>query len=253
MREHPQILIVDDDERLRGRLAVYLESQGLGVRIAGDGREMRDAVANFVPDLVIMDLVMPGEDGLSLTRYLREHHDLGIIILTGKGEPVDRIVGLEIGADDYVAKPFELRELLARVRSVLRRTGPREDGPREDGPREGGPADSPTNGRLVYFSGWSLDLPARRLTAPGGEEMRLTNAEFNILEAFVNNPNRVLDRDRLMDAAGGRDWQPLDRSIDLHISNLRRKIEDDPKNPHLIQTMRGAGYMFTADVSRGKE
>lgn len=246
MSENPQILIVDDDERLRGRLASYLKGEGLDVRTAGDGREMREAVAKTVPDLVIMDLVMPGEDGLTLTRYLRERYDLGIIILTGKGDSVDRIVGLEMGADDYVGKPFELRELLARVRSVLRRAAPREEKPAE----ETAPSD---NGSVIRFSGWSLDLPGRCLTAPNGDEVRLTAAEFNILEAFVNNPNRVLDRDQLMDAAGGRDWQPLDRSIDLHISNLRRKIEDDPKKSHLIQTMRGAGYMFTAEVRRGKE
>lgn len=245
MQEVPKILIVDDDERLRRRLAAYLNSQGLDVRDASDGAGMRQALAEDEPDLVILDLVMPGEDGLTLTRYLRERHDLGIIILTGKGDSVDRIVGLEMGADDYVAKPFELRELLARVRSVLRRTGPRTE------KTAAAATQVKPDSCVLQFGGWALDTTARSLKSAAGEDVHLTAAEFNILMAFAANPNRVLDRDRLMDAAGGRDWQPYDRSIDLHISNLRRKIEPDPKNPRLIKTMRGAGYIFSADVQRG--
>lgn len=244
MPETPKILIVDDDERLRRRLAAYLGGQRLDVRTAGDGAGMRRALAEDEPDLVILDLVMPGEDGLTLTRYLRERHDLGIIILTGKGESVDRIVGLEMGADDYIAKPFEARELLARVRSVLRRSGTRS------GKAPAGAPESKGQGSVLRFGDWALDTTARSLTSAAGEEVHLTAAEFNILQAFAANPNRVLDRDRLMDAAGGRDWQPYDRSIDLHISNLRRKIEHDPKKPRLIKTMRGAGYVFSADVHR---
>ena len=234
------ILLVDDDDLLRKRLAAYLESQGFRVRVARDGEGMRRAMSDEPPDLAIVDLVMPGEDGLSLTRHVRENYSCGIIILTGKGEPVDRIIGLEMGADDYIAKPFELRELLARVRSVLRRTAAAAP------PAETSEATSAT----LSFAGWQLDLGARRLTSPAGEDIHLTNAEFRILETFVTSPKRVLDRDRLMEAAGDRDWQPYDRSIDLHISHLRRKIEPDPKKPSLIQTMRGAGYIFTADVTR---
>lgn len=241
MPEQPYILIVDDDQRLRKRLGAYLEGEGFRVGLAADGAEMRTAMADDEPDLVILDLVMPGEDGLSLTRHVRESYSSGVIILTGKGEPVDRIVGLEMGADDYIAKPFELRELLARLRSVLRRLS---------APPPSVPKPAAANGTVIRFADWALDLASRRLTTPAGEEVHLTNAEFNLLAVFVENSNRVLDRDRLLDAAGGRDWQPYDRSIDLHISHLRRKIEDDPKKPRLIQTMRGAGYMFTAEVRR---
>ena len=214
------------------------------MRVAGGGEEMRRAMAEETPDLVIVDLVMPGEDGLSLTRHVRENYTCGIIILTGKGEPVDRIVGLEMGADDYIGKPFELRELLARVRSVLRRL---------PAVRETARGAAALASDTVCFAGWALDIRARRLVSPDGAEVHLTNAEFNLLEIFVNSPNRVLDRDRLLDAVGGRDWQPYDRSVDLHISHLRKKIEPDPKKPTLIQTMRGAGYIFTPDVAPAGE
>jgi DNA-binding response OmpR family regulator len=242
--DRPDILIVDDDERLRRRLAAYLKGEGLDARTAGNGAEMRKALAEAEPDLVVLDLLMPGEDGLTLTRYLREHHDLGIIILTGKGESVDRIVGLEMGADDYVPKPFELRELLARIRSVLRRSGPR------GAKAAARTATAKGGGDVLRFADLTLDMAARSLISGTGKEIHLTAAEFNILAVFAANPHRVLDRDRLMDAAGGRDWQPYDRSIDLHVSHLRHKIEEDPKKPRLIKTMRGAGYMFTAEVRR---
>lgn len=235
------IVVVDDDERLRNRLAAYLGSEGFRVRCAGDGAEMRRLLAEEPPDLVILDLMMPGEDGLSLTRFVRDAYGSGIIILTGKGEAVDRIVGLEVGADDYVAKPFELRELLARVRSVLRRLSAAPKALDEPNSADRG---------ILCFEGWKVHPGARRLEAPDGSEVHLTNAEYRLLLAFVSSPGRVLDRDQLLDAAGEREWQPYDRSVDLHISHLRKKIETDPGKPRLIKTVRGAGYTFTPQVTR---
>jgi len=229
------LIVVDDDARLRGRLAKYLQREGYRVSEADGGVELRRIMAEGPADLVILDLMMPGEDGLSLTRFLRETSNAGIIIATGKGETVDRIVGLELGADDYIAKPFELRELLARVKSVLRRLNAPE-------------ATAESSSAEVRFAGWRLDLERRELTGPDGAAVHLTTAEFNLLAAFIESPNRPLDRDRLLDAAGGRGWQPYDRSIDLHISHLRRKLGDDPKSPTLIKTVRGAGYMLATSV-----
>jgi DNA-binding response OmpR family regulator len=237
-----RILIVDDDTTLRGRLAKYLEGEGFRATTAKDGAEMRCVMAAEAVDLVILDLQMPGEDGLTLTRFLRERSKVGILILTGKGDTVDRVVGLEMGADDYLPKPFELRELLARVRSILRRVTES---------RAAVPAAVPAGGgEVLNFDGWRLDCPRRGLTAPDGREVHLTTAEYKLLEALARNPNRALDRDRLMDAIAGRDWQPFDRSVDLHMSNLRHKIEADPKRPRIIKTVRGAGYMLVAPVTR---
>jgi DNA-binding response OmpR family regulator len=231
------ILIVDDDATLRRRLVRYLNHEGYKATGAHDGQAMRRALEQEPAALVILDLVMPGEDGLSLTRYLRGQSDIGILILTGKGDTVDRVVGLEMGADDYIAKPFDPRELLARVRSILRRQGRATQAPAPD---------SETS--LVTFDGWKLDMARRELTSDSGENVHLTSTEFDLLAAFIRHPNRALSRDQLMDAAAGRDWSPFDRSIDLHISHLRRKIEKDPRNPRLIKTLRGAGYIFSADV-----
>ncbi len=239
MAEH--LIVVDDDATLRNRLKKYLEREGFRVTAADGGAALRAVMAEDDADLVILDLMMPGEDGLSLTRFLRETSSAGIVILTGKGEAVDRIVGLELGADDYIAKPFELRELLARIRSVLRRV--------KGSARPAAPDDEAED--VVSFAGWRLDLVRRELTSPGGDAVHLTTAEFGLLAAFVRSPNRPLDRDRLLDEVGGRDWQPYDRSIDLHISHLRRKLEDDPRSPRLIKTVRGAGYMLAAPVERG--
>jgi two-component system phosphate regulon response regulator OmpR len=232
------IVVVDDDARLRNRLSAYLEGEGYRVTAADGGAALRRVMADDAADLVILDLVMPGEDGLSLTRYLRADTDVPILILTGKGDPVDRIVGLEMGADDYLAKPFVLRELLARVRSILRRAKATARA------ADVGPAAE------IVFDDWRLDLARRQLFAPDGAEMHLTSAEYKLLAALVDNANRVLNRDQLLDAAGDRDWQPFDRSIDLHISHLRRKIEDDPKKPRRIKTVRGEGYMFSANAIR---
>ena len=232
------ILIVDDDALLRNRLQKYLQKEGFDATALEDGVALRDAFGVEPVDLVILDLVMPGEDGLSLTRFLRERSDVGILILTGKGDTVDRVVGLEMGADDYLAKPFDLRELLARIRSILRRRNGMQNSV--------APAPS---ARQHCFDGWTIDLTRREVKAPDGTPVHLTSAEFKLLAAFVERPNRTLTRDQLLDAIADRDWSPFDRSIDLHISHLRQKIESDPKNPTLIKTVRGTGYVFAASVA----
>jgi DNA-binding response OmpR family regulator len=236
LTEH--IVIVDDDEPLRSRLAAYLAAEGYRVTTAAGAAEFRDIIGRERVDLALVDITMPGEDGLSLTRFLRERSEIGVVILTGKGDPVDRAIGLEVGADDYIAKPFHLRELLARVRSVLRRTKTRAD--REGA--EGAP--------VVRFAGWRLDLAKRTLTSARGKAVPLTTAEFQLLAAFVANPNQVLERDRLLELVAGRKWQPFDRTIDQHISRVRRKIERDPKRPELIKSIRGQGYLFAAQIER---
>jgi two-component system OmpR family response regulator len=190
----------------------------------------RDAI-----DLVILDLVLRGDDGLQLARELRSGSDIGIIMLTGRGETVDRIIGLEMGADDYLSKPFHLRELLARVRSVLRRGTTRGDRWARSRVR-------------MRFAGWSLDLASRELLSPTGEEVRLTTGEFELLAAFVNHANQVLSRDQLLDLSRHREAGPFDRTIDVQVGRLRRKLEDDPKNPTTIKTVRGGGYIFTPPV-----
>jgi two-component system OmpR family response regulator len=235
------VLIVDDDRLLRNRLAAYLGREGFRVTPAEGGAAARRVLARERVDLAIVDLVMPGEDGLSLTRFLRERSAAGIIILTGRGEPVDRVVGLEVGADDYVAKPFDARELLARVRSVLRRT---------KGAAPRGAAAEPRPA-AVRFAGWRLDPARRALTSPRGEPVHLTDAEFRLLSALAADPGRVLSRDRLLDLAAARGWEPYDRSVDLHVSHLRRKLGDDARRPALIRTVRGQGYALAAPVERG--
>jgi two-component system, OmpR family, response regulator len=187
-------------------------------------------------DLVILDLMLPGEDGLTLARALREESDVGIIMLTGRGEMVDRIIGLEMGADDYLPKPFHLRELLARVKSVLRRVSTRA-----------GERTAPMR-TTARFAGWTLDLSSRELRSPAGREVRLTTGEFDLLAAFVNNANQVLSRDRLLDLARNREAGPFDRTIDVQVGRLRRKLEDDPQRPAMIKTVRGSGYIFTPPV-----
>lgn len=234
------LLVVDDEEDIRDLLEGYLTGQGYHVLTAGDGAEMRRQMAATAVDLVLVDLGLPGEDGLRLTRYLREHTAVAVIIVTGKGEAVDRVVGLEVGADDYVAKPFDLRELLARIRSVLRRARPVQHA-----------ADSMPTPEAVRFTGWQFDLGGRRLTAPGGGEVLLTTGEFELLAAFVRSPNRVLSRDHLLEATRNREAGPFDRAIDVQVGRLRKKLESDPANPQLIKAVRGAGYIFTAVVERG--
>jgi two-component system, OmpR family, response regulator len=230
------ILVVDDQQEICEIVSEYLTDEGFRVSIANDGASMREVVGRGSVDLVILDLVLRGEDGLQLARELRSQSAIGIIILTGRGETVDRIVGLEMGADDYLPKPFHLRELLARVRSVLRR-----------GPARGGEQTGASRPR-IRFAGWSLDLASRELTSPSGEQVRLTTGEYELLAVFVNHANQVLSRDRLLDLSRHREAGPFDRTIDVQVGRLRRKLEDDPKNPAMIKTVRAGGYMFTPPV-----
>jgi len=240
MTEQPHILVVDDDREIRDLVTRYLSKHGLRARAAADGREMRQALDDWSIDLIVLDLMLPGEDGLSLCRRLRVDSKIPVIMLTAMGEETDRIVGLEMGADDYVAKPFNPRELLARIRAVLRRSEGGRAG-RSDG------ADRPNK---CVFAGWRLDLDRRELISPQGVLVPLSAGEYDLLAAFVTRPQRVLSRDQLLDLARGREAQPFDRAIDVQVSRLRRKIEADPGNPVFIKTVRSGGYMFTPPVER---
>ena len=231
----PHILVVDDDREIRDLLNRFLVKHGLRVSTARDGVEMSRILDGAAIDLVVLDLMLPGEDGLSLCRKLRATTNLPVIMLTAMGEDTDRIVGLEMGADDYLPKPFNPRELLARVKAVLRRV-------------QSLPAASP-KGDTAKFDGWTLDLGSRRLTSPQGEEVELSTGEYDLLLAFATHPRRVLSRDQLLDLARGRTAAPFDRSVDIQVMRLRRKIEADPKEPRLIKTVRGGGYMFAAEVT----
>ncbi|MEO6091689.1 MAG: response regulator [Novosphingobium sp.] len=235
-----RLLIVDDEAALREALAEYLTRQGFAVSQAASAAEARAALNDLQPDLVLLDIMMPGEDGLSLCRHLVETRAIPTIFLTARGEATDRIVGLEIGADDYVVKPFEPRELVARIRSVLRRAS---RGPVEQVLRE-------AESELLTFEGWRLDPLKRRLTDPEGAVVAISSAEFRLLLAFLEHPRQVLDRDRLLDMVQGREAHLFDRAVDNQVSRLRRKIEPDSRNPQLIQTVWGGGYMLAADVKR---
>ncbi len=232
-----RILLVDDEEALRQPLAEYLSRQGFAVTQAASAAEARSELRDAAPDLVLLDIMMPGEDGLSLCRHLAETRAIPTIMLTAKGEAMDRIVGLEIGADDYVVKPFEPRELIARIRSVLRRAG-----------KAAGSAAG--EDELFEFEGWRLDPLKRRLTDPEGAMVSISSVEFRLLVAFLEHPRQVLDRDRLLDMVQGREAHLFDRAVDNQVSRLRRKIETDSRNPTLIQTVWGGGYMLAADVRR---
>lgn len=232
----PHILVVDDDREIRDLLGKFLGQHEHRVTTAADGVEMRKALEDWNIDLIVLDLMLPGEDGLSLCRNLRAESDIPVIMLTAMGEDVDRIVGLEMGADDYIAKPFNPRELLARIKSVLRRTRALPGGR------------TAAEGALVRFADWTLDINKRELQSPDGVLVPLSGGEFDLLAVFVTHPGRVLSRDQLLDLARGREAQPFDRSIDVQVSRLRRKLEDDPKEPALIKTVRSGGYMFTPDV-----
>ncbi|MCP5424109.1 MAG: response regulator [Gammaproteobacteria bacterium] len=246
MRTPRHLLVVDDDPIICDLLDKYLRAEGFLVSTAQDGETMRGILASEAIDLVILDLVMPGEDGLTLTRYLHEHSDVSVIILTAKAETVDRIVGLEMGADDYVVKPFDLRELLARVKSVLRRRT-RITPLNEEVAISAIEPVSP-NAAYILFAGWRLDLGPYHLISPQGEKVPLTTGEYELLMAFVNHSNRVLSRDELLNLLHNRDAGPYDRSVDVQVGRLRRKIEADPSQPQLIITVRGAGYLFTPTV-----
>jgi two-component system phosphate regulon response regulator OmpR len=240
--EKPHILIVDDDPRIRTMLSTYLHDEGFRVSAAEGGATMRQCLASQPVDLVLLDLVLPSDDGLDLAREIRSRSNAGIIMVTGRSDVVDMVVGLEVGADDYIAKPFHLREVLARMRSVLRRLQPAAAAPAQE-------ATSPP-GDLVQFDRWRFDLGRRTLTAPEGADVPLTTGEFDLLKVFVDHPGRVLDRDQLMDLTRGRSWEAFDRSIDAQVARLRKKIEADPRHPALIKSVRGAGYIFAARVQR---
>ncbi len=227
------VLVVDDDADVRRMLVEYLGSHDYEVAGVANGAEMRAALERKVPDVVLLDVGLPGEDGLSLARFLRERYPVGIIMVTAADGVVDRVVGLEMGADDYVAKPFDPRELRARLKSVLRRV--------RDETIPSAPAAARQRLRIGRCT---LDLDARRLLDADGADIAITAMEFDLLKTFVEHPNKVLTRDRLLTLTRTREWEPFDRSIDIRIARLRRKVEVNPDNPLAIQTVRGAGYMF---------
>ena len=233
------IAVVDDEVDITLLLANYLQGQGYRVTQLHDGRSLMALMLDDPPALVLLDLGLPGEDGFSIARQLREHWHCGLVIVTGRGDAVDKVVGLEVGADDYVTKPFDLRELLARIKAVLRRMAP------SPGPVAPVPA---APGSRLRFAGWELDTAARRLTSPQGQEAPLTSGEFRMLHALLLRPQQVLTRDYLMNCIHGRDAGPFDRAIDVQLNRLRRKLEVDPRQPRLIKAVRGAGYLLAVPV-----
>jgi two-component system, OmpR family, response regulator len=242
MDRTPHLLVVDDDREIRSLVAQFLTKHGFRVTGVKDGAEMLRTLDGARVDLIVLDLMMPGEDGLSLCRRLRATPATAqtpVIMLTAMGEETDRIVGLEMGADDYLAKPFSPRELLARIKAVLRRASAP--------PVAGGGA----TGTVMRFEGWSLDVTKRELRSVDGVLVQLSAGEYDLLVAFAEHPQRVLNRDQLLDLARGRSAVPFDRSVDVQVSRLRRKIEPDPAEPTLIKTVRGGGYLFTPSVSTG--
>ncbi|WP_429050241.1 response regulator [Aeromonas hydrophila] len=232
------ILVVDDHSEIRDLLKRFLEQHGLRVSCARDGKEMKRLLEEREFDLLVLDLMMPGEDGLTLCRELRAKSSLPIIMLTAMGEETDRIIGLEMGADDYLAKPFNPRELLARIKAVMRRTQVEPQPVAE------------TLTRDLRFNRWLLDINRRELVDEEGVGLSLSTAEFDLLRVFLERPQRVLSRDQLLDLARGREAVAFDRAIDTLVSRLRRKLERDPKNPELIKTIWGGGYLFAADVTQ---
>ena len=234
------LAVLDDEIDITTLLAHYLTSHGFRVSQLHNGRALMALMATDPPALVLLDLGLPGEDGFSIARQLREHWRCGLVIVTGRGDSVDKVVGLEVGADDYVTKPFDLRELLARVKAVLRRMTPSE-----------APVQAPvaTLRNTLCFSGWSLDTAARRLTAPNGEDVSLTTGEFDLLCAFAQHPGRVLSRDFLLEQTRGREAAPFDRTIDVQVGRLRKKLEVDAEDPQIIKSVRGAGYILVPPVT----
>ena len=230
------ILIVDDDAEIRGLLGEYLQKNGYRTSVAADGKAMWTALARGKVDLIVLDLMLPGDDGLTLCRKLRGESDTPVIMLTARGDETDRIVGLEMGADDYLAKPFSARELLARIKSVLRRARSLPRNLRDD------------DARAIAFAGWRLDPIARHLVSPQGVVTSLSGAEYQLLRIFLGHPNHVLTRDQLMVLLKGREAEPFDRSIDLQVSRLRHRLGDDPADPQIIKTVRGEGYVLAVPV-----
>lgn len=237
-RSGAHILVVDDDPKVRLLLRRMFEGEGYRVSEAGSGREADSMTTAQLPDLITLDLGLPDSDGFDVARMIRSRSRIPIIMVTGKGETIDRVVGLELGADDYITKPFHLREVLARVRAVLRRS-------------EAVPEPSPSAvpaGEVFAFDRWRLDIGRRQLSLADGDEVVLTTAEFGLLEVLVRQPNRVLSRDQIMDRLKGHEWSPFDRSIDNLVAKLRKKIEAEPERPVLLKTVRGVGYSFTTPV-----
>lgn len=232
----PTVLVCDDERDLREMLQEYLEKRGFSVRLAGNSDELRSRIAEVSPDLIVLDINMPGEDGLTALRSLRTDNDVPVVMLTAAGETIDRIVGLEMGADDYLGKPVDLRELEARIKAVLRRRGTEK------------PA-KPSDGAVsIQFGDFTLNLESTKLHASNGEEVPLTSMEFRLLKMFAENRSRVLNRDQILEQAHDRSWDPFDRSIDIRISRLRRKIEKNPQKPEIIRTVRGIGYIFDPET-----
>jgi len=232
-----RLLVVDDDAEIRTLLTTLLGNRGYHVQTANDERQMREILVSSRIDLVILDVMLPGKDGLMICREIRASQSIPIIMLTARGDPTDRVVGLEVGADDYLGKPFDVKELEARIKAVLRRS--------QDSGGPNGDAKA-----ILSFVGWRLDLRLRQLRSPEGADVDLTTGEFDLLRVFAERPQRVLSRDQLLDLARGRDALPFDRSIDIQVSRLRRKIETDSQSPELIKTVRGGGYLFTPRVER---
>ncbi len=238
MEGSPHILVVDDNQEIRDLLSRFLVKDGFRVSTAADGRAMRKVLSESTIDLIVLDLMLPGEDGLTLCRRLRSESDIPVVMLTAKGEEIDRVLGLEMGADDYLAKPFSTRELLARIKAVLRRV-------------RSLPAARGSSGVEVFrFAGWKLDTAKWELESSDGVIVPLSTGEFDLLLALIHHPQRVLSRDQLLDLARGRAATVFDRSIDTQVSRLRRKIEENPRDPRIIKTIWGGGYVFTPQVSR---
>ncbi|MBB3901729.1 response regulator [Methylobacterium brachythecii] len=235
----PHILVVEDDREISALVARYLRGNECRVSLAVDGREMDRVLAESRIDLVVLDLMLPGEDGLSLCRRLRAASAMPILMLTAKSEEIDRIIGLETGADDYLAKPFNPRELLARIRAILRR-----------GNSNGAERPEVEEARRLHFHGWTLDTGLRQVLSPEGARIAITGAEFDLLHALCLRPGRVLSRDQLLDLTQGRSAGPFERSIDVLVSRIRQKLEQDPRNPEIIRTIRSGGYLFAPEVTR---
>jgi DNA-binding response OmpR family regulator len=239
--DQKRILIVDDEPEVRALLRTGLEGEGFGVVEAADGRQAMTVIEGQHIDLVTLDLKLGGEDGLKVARDLRSARNTPMIMITGKGDAVDRIVGLELGADDYIPKPFLMREVIARIRAVLRRYA---------AGAESVVTSAEAGGQRYGFDGWVVDTARREVRGPASDVRDLTTAEFNLLAVFVQRPGRVLSRDELMDLLKGHDWTPMDRSIDALVARLRKKLEPENERPQLVKTVRGIGYVFTGDVRR---
>ncbi len=242
------IAVVDDETAITELLAHYLATHGFRTTQLHSGRDLMALMPSDPPELVLLDLGLPGEDGFAIARQLREHWRCGLVIITGRGDSVDKVVGLEVGADDYVTKPFDLRELVARIKAVLRRMEPPTLAAAAPVPAASPAAPLAPSGPALGFLGWRLDLAARRLDDPAGAEVRLTTGEFELLATLAQHGGRVLSRDFLLEQTRGREAAPFDRTIDVQVGRLRKKLEADPENPQIIKSVRGAGYIFIPPV-----